>query len=108
MKILNKFLSLIYFCLVSFTVVLFLQICYYSEAIPDNFYREKMASGSFGVGAYPNITVKSAVNSITPAYMGESASDTMTVMLYGIFPVKDVTVKRADTPALVPSGKLLD
>lgn len=105
MKIVNKFLSFIYFGLVSVTVVLFLQICFYTETIPDNFYRERMDTGSFGLGAYPDITVKSASDSSAAASAMGNVSDTMTAMLYGVIPIKDVTVKRTETPELIPSGE---
>lgn len=105
MKIVGKFLSFIYFCLVSATVVLFLQISFYTEVIPDSFFREKMDLGSFGVGAYPNITVKSAEGAVAAASAGGNISDTGTVMLYNVIPIKNVTLKRTETPSLVPSGE---
>lgn len=104
MKIVGKFLSFIYFCLISTIIVLFLQINFYTEAIPDSFYREKMDSGSFGLGAYPNITVKST-GATAAAAAGRGSAEMGTVMLYGVIPIKNITVKRTDTPLLIPSGE---
>lgn len=105
MKIVGKFFSFIYFCLVSATVVLFLQISFYTEVIPDSFFREKMDLGSFRIGAYPNITVKSAEGAVAAASAGGNLFNTGTVMLYGVIPIKNVTLKRTETPSLVPSGE---
>lgn len=105
MRFINNFLSLIYFCLVSVMVVLFLQISFYTEAIPDSFYRGNPETGSFSLGAYPNITVKSADNASVAVSAAGSSSDTMTVMLYGVIPVKNVTVTHTETPKLIPSGE---
>lgn len=86
-------------------VVLFLQISFYTEAIPDSFYRGNPETGSFSLGAYPNITVKSADNASVAVSAAGSSSDTMTVMLYGVIPVKNVTVTHTETPKLIPSGE---
>ena len=64
MKIMKKFLYLIYFCLVSLTVVLFMQVSFYTVVIPDNFYREKTDISGFTLGAYPNVSVVNEGGSI--------------------------------------------
>lgn len=65
MKIMKKFLYLIYFCLVSLTVVLFMQVSFYTVVIPDNFYREKTDISGFTLGAYPNVSVINEGGAIT-------------------------------------------
>ncbi len=104
MKIMKKFLYLIYFCLVSLTVVLFMQVSFYTVVIPDNFYREKTDISGFTLGAYPNVSVINEGGAIT-ASTGEKNVYDMTVMLYGIIPIKDVKVRQTDTPILTPSGE---
>ncbi len=104
MKIMKKFLYLIYFCLVSLTVVLFMQVSFYTVVIPDNFYREKTDISGFTLGAYPNVSVINEGGAIT-ASTGEKNVYDMTVMLYGIIPIKDVKVRQTDTPILMPSGE---
>lgn len=104
MKIMKKFLYLIYFCLVSLTVVLFMQVSFYTVVIPDNFYREKTDIRGFTLGAYPNVSVINEGGAIT-ASTGEKNVYDMTVMLYGIIPIKDVKVRQTDTPILTPSGE---
>ncbi|MCM1055445.1 MAG: SpoIVB peptidase [Bacteroides sp.] len=105
MKILKKFLFGIYFCLISLTVVLFLQIGFYTAALPDNFYRDENGFGSFGLGACPAVTVKNAVGESVAVSSGGKASQKMTLMLYGVIPIKNVTVRRTETPSLIPSGE---
>ncbi len=104
MKIMKKFLYLIYFCLVSLTVVLFMQVSFYTVVIPDNFYREKTDISGFTLGAYPNVSVVNEGGSIAVS-TGEKNVYDMTVMLYGVIPIKDVKVRQTDTPILTPSGE---
>ncbi len=105
MKIMKNLLSVIYFCLVSLTVVLFMQVAFYTAVIPDNFYREKTDLESFALGAYPNVRVINSGEEAIAASAGKKVVYDMTVMLYGIIPIKDVTVRQTDTPLLTPSGE---
>lgn len=105
MKILKKFLFGIYFCLISLTVVLFLQIGFYTVSLPDNFYRKENDFDSFGLGAYPAVTVKNTSAESLAVSVGVKKSYEMTLMLYGIIPIKNVTVRQVKTPELIPSGE---
>ncbi len=105
MKIMKNLLSVIYFCLVSLTVVLFMQVAFYTAVIPDSFYREKTDLESFVLGAYPNVRVINSGEEAIAASAGKKGVYDMTVMLYGIIPIKDVTVRQTDTPLLTPSGE---
>lgn len=105
MKIVKKFLFGIYFCLISLTVVLFLQIGFYTISLPDNFYREENSLDSFGLAAYPAVTVKNTAIESVAVSAGVKKSYEMTLMLYGIIPIKNVTVRQAETPMLMPSGE---
>ncbi|MBD5116881.1 MAG: SpoIVB peptidase [Ruminococcaceae bacterium] len=105
MKIVKKFLFGIYFCLISLTVVLFLQIGFYTISLPDNFYREENSLDSFGLAAYPAVTVKNTAIESVAVSAGVKKSYEMTLMLYGIIPIKNVTVRQAETPILMPSGE---
>lgn len=105
MKILKKFLFGIYFCLISLTVLLVLQIGFYTAALPDNFYREEKETGSFGFDAYPAVTAKTAASELPAISSGGKKSYEMTLMLYGIIPIKNVTVRQTRAPMLIPSGE---
>lgn len=105
MKIVKKFLFGIYFCLISLTVVLFLQIGFYTISLPDNFYREENSLDSFGLAAYPAVTVKNTAIESVAVSAGVKKSYEMTLMLYGIIPIKNVTVRQTETPILMPSGE---
>lgn len=86
------------FCL---TILLFLQISFYYTAVPDNFFREE--EGKFALKAYPMITVKETGESVPTARTG--GERTMTATLYGIIPIKNVTVTSTEAPRLIPSGE---
>ena len=81
-----------------------MQVSFYTVVIPDNFYREKTDISGFTLGAYPNVSVINEGGAIT-ASTGEKNVYDMTVMLYGIIPIKDVKVRQTDTPILTPSGE---
>ena len=81
-----------------------MQVSFYTVVIPDNFYREKTDISGFTLGAYPNVSVINEGGAIT-ASTGEKNVYDMTVMLYGIIPIKDVKVRQTDTPILMPSGE---
>ena len=104
MKMMKKISSLIYSCLVSSAVVLLMQIMFYTAVIPDNFYRDKADMGSFTLGAYPNVSVTNGGGAIAASACQKSVYD-MTVMLYGVIPIKNVTVRQTEAPALTPSGE---
>lgn len=105
MKIAKKILFTIYFLLISFTVLLFLQISFYTAILPDNFYREKKEFSKFGFDAYPSVTAEMPRQEVIPTMAGEKSSYEMTLMLYGIVPIKNVTIRQVETPMLIPSGE---
>lgn len=102
----------LYISLISFVVVLFLQILYYCAVLPDNFYHKGNVREDFKVGAYPAVSAEMRVkgNNKAVAALSEGAARSparqkMTLMLYGIIPIKDVTVSNAEEPMLIPSGE---
>ncbi len=95
----------IYISLVSFSIVLFLQILFYCTVLPDNFFRENDKREDFQVKAYPSVSVTTQKNGAAPASNLKNNNSKMTLMLYGIFPIKDVTVNQTETPLLIPSGE---
>jgi stage IV sporulation protein B len=76
-------------------------LCYYSFSLPDYFY---VTSGG-NVGPLPDyISFKADKNGLAPVMAGDSAADGELV-LFGLFPVKNVTVFDIGTPMLLPSGE---
>ncbi len=98
----NRILRYLYIPFATLTVLLFLQIAYYTAIMPDNFFREENTETIFGVKAYPAVSARPAEDALPASKTGESR---MTLMLYGIIPIKDVTVSRTAAPQLIPSGE---
>ena len=101
----RKFIYGIYISSISLTVILFLQIAFYCTVVPDNFFREEKTPACFDLKAFPSISVQSIdADAITVSSRTE-AEQKMTVMLYGVIPIKDVTVTQVSSPMLIPSGE---
>lgn len=94
-----------YISLISFVVVLFLQILFYCAVLPDNFYRSGERRENFKVGAYPAVSISAREGDIAAVSGSGGEHQKMTLMLYGIFPIKDVTVDNMEAPMLIPSGE---
>lgn len=105
MKKTNRFFIILYIAFIISTILLFLQIMFYYTVLPDKFYREKMQDNGLKLNLYPLVTVRSAEEKTVSASADEEKKETMTLMLYGIFPIKDVTVSNIKTPMLIPSGE---
>ena len=101
----KKFVYGIYISFISLTVLLFLQIAFYCTAVPDNFFREEKTPARFELKAFPAISVQSAAGDAITVSSRTSAEQKMTVMLYGVIPIKDVTVTQVSSPRLIPSGE---
>ena len=101
----KKFIYGIYASFISLTVLLFLQIAFYCTIVPDNFLREEKTSSGFDLKAYPSISVKNAGTEAIAVSSRSMGEQKMTVMLYGVIPIKEVTVKQVNAPMLVPSGE---
>lgn len=100
----KKIILGLYISLISFVVVLFLQILFYCAVIPDNFYRSGEQRGDFKVGAYPAVSIAVQEKDVA-ASTEKSGRQKMTLMLYGVIPIKDVTVNHREAPMLIPSGE---
>lgn len=100
----KKIIFGLYISLISFVVVLFLQILFYYAVLPDNFYQSGVRREELKVGAYPAVSISSRESDLA-AVSESGGSQKMTLMLYGIFPIKDVTVNNRETPMLIPSGE---
>lgn len=90
---------------ISLIMILFLQITFYCTVLPDNFFREKLQGESFSINVYPSVTAKGTEKEAAAASLHNGSSEKMTLMLYGIFPIKDIKVNRIDGPDLIPSGE---
>ena len=101
----KKFIYGIYISFISLTVLLFLQIAFYCTVVPDNFFREEKTAAGFDLKAYPDLSVQNAKTEAITVSSRSTAEQKMTVMLYGVIPIKDVTVTQASSPALIPSGE---
>lgn len=104
-KIVKKILFGIYFLIITLLILLFLQIAYYNAALPDNFYREKQERGDFVLSAYPAVSAVEPKSETAAVFSEKRNRYEMTLMLYGVVPIKTVTVERMNTPALIPSGE---
>ncbi|MCM1298047.1 MAG: SpoIVB peptidase [Firmicutes bacterium] len=95
----------LYILILCLSVVLFVQMAFYNSVLPDNFYRSE--NRGFQVSAYPSVTA-AAGDTVMPAaaaYKESKTSEKMTLMLYGIIPIKDVKVSYVNFPKLIPSGE---
>ncbi|MCH5199663.1 MAG: SpoIVB peptidase [Oscillospiraceae bacterium] len=99
----KKIIYGIYISFISLTVLLFLQIAFYYTVVPDNFLREEKTG--FDLKAYPSVSVKNQVTEAITVSSRSSGEQKMTVMLYGVIPIKDVTVTQVSSPMLIPSGE---
>ncbi len=105
MKKANKIFILLYMTVISLIVILFLQISFYCAVLPDNFFREKIQEDTFSINTYPSVMAKENSQGAVAASLNNDNTEKVTLMLYGIFPIKDVTVKKVDAPYLIPSGE---
>lgn len=105
MKKTKRFFIILYIGIILSTILLFLQIMFYYAVLPDKFYREKLRDNGLKLNIYPLITVRSAEEKPVSASADKVKKETMTFMLYGIIPIKDVTVNNIATPMLIPSGE---
>ena len=92
-----------YLIIVSLSVLVFLQIAYYSFALPDNFYRSDKSDFSLS-SAFP-IIAKNSPKSAVAAGVYENEQSSMQLYLYGIVPIKSVTVLQTEAPMLTPLGQ---
>ncbi|MDE6724815.1 MAG: SpoIVB peptidase [Ruminiclostridium sp.] len=104
MKRANKIFKILYIAVIWLIVILFLQINFYCTALPDNFFREKLHGEGFSISPYPSVTAKPGGGAVTAVSENEKTQK-MTLMLYGIFPIKDITVSKVEAPNLIPSGE---
>lgn len=104
MKSIKKFILFLYISLISLTIIVFLQIGYYSAVLPDNFYRENNQNDPIKIKQYPLLSVMGNNYSRQVLSASTREKEKMTVMLYGIIPVKNVTVSSVDSPKLIPAG----
>ena len=95
----------IYISFISLTVILFLQIAFYCTVVPDNFFREEKSPARFDLKAFPTVSVQSAETDAITVSSSATGEQKMTVMLYGVIPIKDVTVTQVNSPTLIPSGE---
>lgn len=101
----KKIILGLYISLISFVVVLFLQILFYCAVLPDNFYQSGERRENFKVGAYPAVSITAQEKDIAAVSESGGGRRKMTLMLYGIFPIKDVMVDNKEAPMLIPSGE---
>lgn len=105
MKIIRKSLYALYILILFFAVVLSVQMAYYYSVLPDNFYRSE--EKGFTVNAYPALSTleKDSAKPAVAAFNEKNSKTEMTVMLYGVIPIKDITVSNVNSPNLIPSGE---
>lgn len=101
----KKFIYGIYLSFISLMILLFLQIAFYCTVVPDNFFREEKNSAGFNLKAFPAISVQNAGAEAITVSSRSTGEQKMTVMLYGIIPIKDVMVTQVSSPKLIPSGE---
>ena len=101
----KKFIYGIYLSFISLTVLLFLQIAFYCTVVPDNFFREEKTTAGFSLKAFPAVSVQNPRAETIAVSSQNTGEQKMTVMLYGIIPIKDVTVTQVNSPQLIPSGE---
>ena len=92
-----------YLFIVSLSVLVFLQIAYYSFALPDKFYRSDKSDFSLSA-AFPVIAKSSEKNAVAAGAYETRQSD-MQLYLYGVIPIKSVTVTQTKAPSLTPLGQ---
>ena len=105
MKKANKIFILLYMTVISLIIILFLQITFYCTVLPDNFFREKLQEEDFSINIYPSVMAKGKGQEAVAASFNRDKTEKMTLMLYGIFPIKDITVNKLEAPSLIPSGE---
>lgn len=105
MKKANKIFILLYMTVISLIIILFLQITFYCTVLPDNFSREKLQEEDFSINIYPSVMAKGKGQEAAAASFNNVKTEKMTLMLYGIFPIKDITVNKLEAPSLIPSGE---
>lgn len=101
----KKFVYCIYISFISLTVLLFLQIAFYCTVLPDNFFREEKTPAPFELEAFPNLSVQKVSGEAVAVSSNTDNEQKMTIMLYGVIPIKDVTVTELKSPMLIPSGE---
>ena len=101
----KKFIYGIYISFISLTVLLFLQIAFYCTVLPDNFFREEKAPAQFNLKAFPTVSVQNTDPDAITVSSRTAGEQKMTLMLYGVIPIKDVTVTQVKAPMLMPSGE---
>ena len=92
-----------YLFIVSLSVLVFLQIAYYSFVLPDNFYRSDKSDFTLSA-AFPVIAKNSRQNAVA-AGTYENEQNRMQLYLYGVIPIKSVTVLQTEAPSLTPLGQ---
>lgn len=98
----KKTLNFVIAAVIALSTGVFTAILYYSSILPDSYYvndnNELNLSANFPITAVSD-NIESA-SLISP----ENSSETATLKLFGIVPLKQVDVIEAETPMLIPGG----
>ena len=97
----KKTAAIIYLSFICAIALLFTQIAYYNITLPDIFYKESDDCFSY-CGAFG---ISSEEQPMTFSVNETDKNNTATLMLYGVIPIKEVSVRSVKTPMLIPSGK---
>jgi len=96
--------------IIASTITLSVSICtailYYSSVLPDSFHvnssRELNLSANFPITAVAENIESASLSSEESCH--ENSSETATLKLFGIVPLKEVEVIKSETPLLIPGG----
>lgn len=87
--------------LMAFSVALFSGIIYLDQTFPEEYY---VSSGETLTLSQSYLTTSYPSGQKTSAVYQNNGSQTVSLNLFGIFPVKNVSTKSTQAPSLIPSG----
>lgn len=96
----NKFIKRAAVFLGVISLALMLSVGYYGYSLPDSYYVSGDDSTKIACGY--NISAEPAGGAVTAVAGNES--QIVTLKLYGLIPIKNASVTKADAPVLIPGG----
>lgn len=96
----NKFIKRAAIFLGVISLALMLCVGYYGSVLPDSYYVSGDGGGKIACGL--NISAEPADDAIATAT--GTQSEIVTLKLYGLIPIKNASVTKADAPVLIPGG----
>ncbi len=95
----NKFVKRIAIALGTLSLALMMFVGYCGEALPDHYY----VSGSDTTNISCGLNIEAAPATTTVAAI-DTKTETVTLKLYGLIPIKNASVTVTDAPLLIPGG----